>query len=333
MHCHCFVPRTTDTDEHFVVYKVHQTKTETLYYTGNILKKSCYLNGPKFLSNADYSVKPDLLTITLPSEIQSVNAFSTSIMKEKTDFFQLLKIERISSFKTLLGIYSKVFLFINKLKSKLKNKNPDKFVHLKLYSDKMPYIYCIKNEQNKEYSEIYDYFATEKTNFRDMPSLIQQLNVFIDVDGLLRVGGKMDRNKSKIKYSPILLPKKNYLTRLIILHTHEKLQHSGVYSVLGELRKTFWVPHCFSTVKTILKGCVFCRRFNSRTVKLNQSPYKEFRLEPGEIPFSNIFLDYLGPFFVKINSIKTKIWILCVTCLYTRAINLQISVGLSNEEF
>ena len=37
MHCHCFVPRTTDTDEHFVAYKVHQTKTETLYYTGNNL--------------------------------------------------------------------------------------------------------------------------------------------------------------------------------------------------------------------------------------------------------------------------------------------------------
>ena len=34
MHCHCFVPRTTHTDEHFVAYKVHQTKTETLYYTG-----------------------------------------------------------------------------------------------------------------------------------------------------------------------------------------------------------------------------------------------------------------------------------------------------------
>ena len=34
MHCHCFVPKTTDTDEHFVAYKVHQTKTETLYYTG-----------------------------------------------------------------------------------------------------------------------------------------------------------------------------------------------------------------------------------------------------------------------------------------------------------
>ena len=29
-----FFPRTTDADEHFVAYKVHQTKTETLYDTG-----------------------------------------------------------------------------------------------------------------------------------------------------------------------------------------------------------------------------------------------------------------------------------------------------------
>ena len=29
-----FFLRTTDADEHFVAYKVNQTKTETLYYTG-----------------------------------------------------------------------------------------------------------------------------------------------------------------------------------------------------------------------------------------------------------------------------------------------------------
>ena len=35
IHCHCFIfLRTTDADEHFVAYKVNQTKTETLYYTG-----------------------------------------------------------------------------------------------------------------------------------------------------------------------------------------------------------------------------------------------------------------------------------------------------------
>ena len=37
MHCYCF-PRTTDTDEHFVPYRLHQTKTETLYYTGTGIK-------------------------------------------------------------------------------------------------------------------------------------------------------------------------------------------------------------------------------------------------------------------------------------------------------
>ena len=31
-----FISKTTDTDENFVPYKVHQTKTETLYYTGKI---------------------------------------------------------------------------------------------------------------------------------------------------------------------------------------------------------------------------------------------------------------------------------------------------------
>ena len=53
MHCHCFLPRTTDTDEHFVAYKVHQTKTETLYYTGDIKLRSRVKITPKSTADLD----------------------------------------------------------------------------------------------------------------------------------------------------------------------------------------------------------------------------------------------------------------------------------------
>ena len=86
-------------------------------------------------------------------------------------------------------------------------------------------------------------------------------------------------------------------------------------------------------MKAILKRCVFCRRYNNRTIKLNQSPYRLFRLEPKEKAFSTVFLDYLGPYYVELNSVKSKVWVLCITCLYTRAVNLQVSLNMSNDQF
>ena len=103
--------------------------------------------------------------------------------------------------------------------------------------------------------------------------------------------------------------------------------------MLTELRRKFWIPNCFSVVKRSLKGCIHCKRYNARTIKLNQSSYKEFRLNPTNIPFSNIFIDYIGPFNVKLDSRTTKVYIFIVTCLWTRAINLKVSLDLTTAEF
>ena len=61
-------------------------------------------------------------------------------------------------------------------------------------------------------------------------------------------------------------------------YSWDKLHHSGKYSVISGLRKQFYLPSCFSTVCKILRLCAHCRRFNNRLIKLNQSTYREFRL-------------------------------------------------------
>ena len=168
-----------------------------------------------------------------------------------------------------------------------------------------------------------------------MPNIVSQLNIFPDQDGLLRVKSKTARWKDKDDYSyaPILLAKNSLLTEMVINDLHTRTSHSGVYTVLSELRKCFWVPHCFSTVKRVLRRCVSCRRFNNRTLKLTQSPYRDFRLEPPNIPYKSIFIDYLGPFYVHYNGSRKKVWLLCVTCLWSRAINLKLCLDLTVPTF
>ena len=97
---------------------------------------------------------------------------------------------------------------------------------------------------------------------------------------------------------PILLHQNSILTKLIILDSHEKLAHSGSYSVLTELRRNFYIPKHFSTVKKSLKECVHCKRFNNRTFKYNHNFYRDFKDNPPHIPFANILVDHIGPFNV-----------------------------------
>ena len=131
----------------------------------------------------------------------------------------------------------------------------------------------------------------------------------------------------------MLLGKDGALTKLLVHNYHETLSHAGLYTVLKELRKKFWIPHYYSSVKKIIRRCVSCRRFKERPIQLNQSPYRDFRKDPPQIPFRYLFLDFMGPFTVKGEKGKFKVWILCCTCMWSRAINLKLSLNLTTKEF
>ena len=303
------------------------------------ISNSNYLTGPSFITSKEATLcRADLLTVRLPSKLEGTpdcNATDSrvcTILVNSTE--KLLPIETHSSYKNLLGVYARVFQFVNKLKDALKRKH-DKFSHFECDedSDRAATNFLIRSEQILHFEEAYRFFTKEGSSDNKLPSIIGQLNLFMDTDNLLRVGSKMTSNNLSNKYFPILLPKNSALTKLIIMHAHVKLGHSGVYSVLNQLRKQFWIPHCFSTVKKVLKQCIHCRRFNNRPVKLNQSKYREFRQNPTNTPFANVFLDYIGPYFVFVGEVKVKVWILCVSCLWTRAINMKISYDLSTTEF
>ena len=89
-----------------------------------------------------------------------------------------------------------------------------------------------------------------------MPGIVSQLNVFRDKDGLLRVKSKFIRWNGTKENFPILLAKNSKLVQKLIFELHQRLHHSGCYSILSELSKNYYIPHRFSTVKKILKNNV-----------------------------------------------------------------------------
>ena len=302
-----------------------------------ILTKTNYISGPRILSlDSTY----DVMKIVVPNpkiELPPDTIFTVGTEQKTEQYEHLIPVDKYSSFKKLSNVYSKVLHFINKLKFKVNCRRPDLCTTFKPENSNFIVLAIndiIRKEQRQVFKDIFDYFSTEKKVVKHVPQLVKQLNVFIDDDGLLRIRSKMDRLKNLIANAfPILLPRDSPLTELLILDLHISLSHPGCYSLLQQFRKRFWITKGFSKVKKVIKKCLTCRRFNNRTYKLNQSPYRIERLDPPSVPFNYVYLDYMGPFEVYRDKKKSKVWILCITCLWSRAINLKICSDLSVKEY
>ena len=334
--------------------------------SSRLLRNSCYATGPDFLTSEIQEIsRADTLVVKIPnpmhvcSQVTEAQVTPSSIEDRpgtspaQTQLREaavrpggedrcgeipppLIPWDRFSSSKKLIKCYNYVFKFINCLKSRLKQKNPVKYSHLNLYENISEFAtnYVILSDQREQFTEVFEFFKHSNVPGKKIPNLILQLNLFIDKNNMLRVGSKISQNRKKdLKFCPFLLSKSSILSKLIIRDYHERLSHGGIYQILGELRKSFYVPSCFSAIKKSIKDCVICKRYNGRTIKNNQSSYHDFRLAPDTKPFSNTAIDYCGPFKVKCNDKTVKVYILVITCLYTRAINLQVSLDLTTKEF
>lgn len=328
----------------FVSGKCNPADCVTRCISFNQLKKSNFLEGPD-PSNLKENTEncPVDLIVTIPNPLISTRESSPYINSSRTDSLPtttliaeakscdtFLNPVNFSSFHKLVLMYRRILICVQKWKTKCGLSNITKFENTFTEAS----IQIIRRDQLKCFPEVFKYFKKSNSVLADIPPVVSRLNVFLDNKGLLRVKCKFKKwQENRDQSFPILLDKTSHLTEIIILDIHKKLAHMGCYSILSELRKQFYIPSVFSTVKRCLKLCIHCKRFNARTIKLNQSDYREFRSNPPQIPFANIFIDYLGPFTVKKNEKNEKIWLLCITCTWSRAINLKICHDLTVKEF
>ena len=112
----------------------------------------------------------------------------------------------------------------------------------------------ISKAQRLAYPDVLDYFGSKSKLKRNIPGLVTQMNLFRDNAGVIRVKSKFrDSNKW-----PILLPKRSKITTAIIKDSHERLGHVGIYAVLRDMEREFWVTNRFATVKSVIANCITC---------------------------------------------------------------------------
>ena len=310
----------------FISGKKNPADFVTRCFSYNQMQKSCFFSGP----NISDTEIPEL-SIVIPPFEHKEEAHTSQSTVHVTNSEHLIDINNHSSFRRLVLTYRRVLIAFQKWKVKAGIQS-SRASNCNYFALAIHHIISV--EQKVYFPEVFDYFQKGLTTLKDIPPIITQLNLFLDESGLLRVKSKfMKWHHSEDEKFPLLLPSDSYLTKLIIWDTHIKLLHSGCYSVLTELRRNYYIPKHFSTVKKVLKECIHCRRFNNRSINLNQNAYREFRSDPPTVPFSTIFIDYLGPFNVKFEGNTEKIWLLCISCVWSRAINLKICRSLDVPDF
>lgn len=290
-----------------------------------LLTSSNYLSGPKYFTEKENRVPVDDMSVTLPVEehkrptgvIGAVQGcFVTSCANPAEHLIPLNKFSRLAK---LIFVLSYVIKFVYL-------KFPDKFPDpSKLNLIRLARVRILSIDQSIHFPECINFFNSKSKKLKDIPNIVNQLNVYMDSDGLLRV-----RSKFRVGiYDPVLLSRSSDLVTLIVSSRHIELSHAGKYTLLSDLRKLYYVSKFFSLVKRVVRSCVICGRFNEKPIQVNQSPYRDFRANPPSIPYRSIFIDHLGPYLVKLKENKVKVWVLCITCLWSRAVNLKVCSDLS----
>ena len=155
-------------------------------------------------------------------------------------------------------------------------------------------------------------------------SKLRQLQVFLDNNGLLRIGGRLEH--SDLDYNqkyPILLDKEDRLTALLDLEIHHRLFCSGLNHVLNELRKNYWILSMRQTVKNVLHKCMQCKIRKPAHIYEKSPPLPQERLISSK-PFENSFIDIFGHFFVKDEAVINKLWCLLFVCCKFRSVHTEI---------
>ncbi|XP_018359711.1 PREDICTED: uncharacterized protein LOC108758964 [Trachymyrmex cornetzi] len=166
---------------------------------------------------------------------------------------------------------------------------------------------------------------------------IANLCPFLDDDGLIRVGGRLQMsNLSFARKHPILLPSRHSLTDRIIREVHETHYHAGIQTTLYALRQKFWITDGRNQVRKIIRACVRCFRFDASVVKYKMGNLPSARVRESA-PFANTGIDFCGPFHIKEkryrNRTRIKVYVCVFVCMTIKAVHLEVVSDLTSDGF
>ena len=126
-----------------------------------------------------------------------------------------------------------------------------------------------------------------------------------------------------VKY-PIILPRGNWITKLIVNYYHENDHHvAGQNQTLAKISQRFWILRGREEVRECENNCYGCKRRKAKIAKQIMAPFPAIRIKQSLRAFSRVSIDYGGPFItIQGRGRKRAKRYLCLfTCLLSRAVH------------
>ncbi|GFT00568.1 integrase catalytic domain-containing protein [Trichonephila clavipes] len=328
--------------ENFKVHPVHETVslgangTKVLGLSWNTNKDYLTTGGGQvqnFLSDSEFpknfqQVVPELDYLTEHEKETAVQERKKLLEADRSEETVLLNrdsssildelLELSNNYFKVINILSYIFRFNYNCRNKSKKVGP-----LTVAEFKEPEIKLIKHAQRSLFDK------------KEIPSSISNLFPFVDGEGIVRVGGRLENASVPYLHKhPAILPKGSKLSKLYFNSLHTKLFHVGPQGLLNAVRQKFWPLSGSSIARKTVHQCVTC--FKSRPILSSQImgnlPSERVNISS---PFTIAELDLCGPFLVKYKNQRkgtlNKVYICVCICFSTKAIHLELLSDLTSD--
>lgn len=168
-------------------------------------------------------------------------------------------------------------------------------------------------------------------------SKIKTLYPFLDSNGTLRVGGRLQNSVQPYDMRhPVILPKIHRYTQLLLSEIHLRNLHAGPTLMIATLNQRYWIVGCQAVVRALVDSCVRCCRLKGKTSTQLMGTLPSVRSMPTR-PFSHTGVDYAGPVLIRTSNLRTakttKGYVAVFVCLSTKAVHLEPVTDLSTNAF
>lgn len=303
----------------------------------DLVKSERWIAGPAFLaeSMSKWPVQPTLCPLEdTDAELkgQGKTAFATAVSDQGPDIVMKL-INRYSSRYKLQRSIAWLLRIKTWLKKKAKGE-PVENIDLHKFSvsemqeaEAAIIVYVQSNAFPKEIA------ALQAGGNIPKGSPLRKLDPMLSNDGLVCVGGRIQRAAvDDAKKHQIILPK-HYLAEMIIKSYHEEAGHVGREHVLALTRERFWIVGGRQSIRAVLRRCALCKRNFSTPCSQKMGILPSCRVTSGQAPFTFVGVDYFGPFHIKRGRSEVKRYGCIFTCMTIRAIHLEVAHSLDTDSF